>query len=145
MMKGKIVRIMVYPAKGEKGIQAEIVQLKKDLGIEGDFHSTGGDKQISLLSIESRNWIDNAAEKGLCFSRFKENITTEGITLENLRAGHKLMARKTMLEITGESKHCHEECPLFRKGDLCHLSGQSLFAKVIHSGTLRVGDEVEGD
>ena len=142
MINGKVVRLILYPAKGKKGISVESAVLNKDLGMEGDYHATGGDKQITLLSVESRNWMEKVATRGLCFQRFRENITTEGIDLESLKAGHRLLAGTAILEITEVSKHCHEECVLFKKGEPCRLSGQSLFAKVVQSGVIRTGDGI---
>ena len=148
-MAGMVVRLRVYQAKGDKGSSVERVDLEQGVGLIGDFHAnaeglaTKNDRQISLFSLENREWIDNAPEKGLCFHRFKENITTQGLALENLKAGARLKAGTALLEISGESKRCHEECVFLVKGETCRLSGQNLFAKVVESGVLQIGDNIE--
>ena len=144
-MTGTIEKITIYPAKGEKGKTIAEAHLVENHGIEGDFH-TGGKKQLSLLLAESREELmrfkTECNETGLCFSRFKENITIGGISPNALRAGLRLTAGSSIIEITSEIKHCHEECPLFKEGKQCPLAGKSLFAKVIKSGIIRIGDSI---
>jgi MOSC domain-containing protein YiiM len=127
--------------------------------MEGDFHADGGDRQISLFSGEGRQWMEtfkteNAGQEGLCFTKFRENITIQGLPLQTLRAGMRLVVEapfaaasiatgaEVLLEITGEAKLCHDECPLFSAGRACRLAGQSLFAKVLHGGVVRTGDTI---
>jgi len=140
---GIIERIRVYAAKGEKGRDLAEARLIENLGLEGDFHATGGERQISLLFAESREKMPNekpGEEKGLCFARFRENITIRG--LEHAAPGTRITAGDAVLEITGESKHCHEECSLFEAGKQCHLAGQNLFAKVVKGGTIHTGGSI---
>jgi cyclic pyranopterin phosphate synthase len=140
-MNGIIETIKVYSAKGTPGENLSEVKLNENLGLEGDFHAQGGDRQVSLLCAETRDLLILQKEKGLCFSRFKENITIRGIDYGLLRSGVRLEAG-AVLEITGETKSCYEECSLYEAGKRCPLSGMSLFAKVIKGGIIHVGDKV---
>jgi cyclic pyranopterin phosphate synthase len=140
-MNGIIETIKVYSAKGTPGKELSEVRLNENLGLEGDFHAQGGDRQVSLLCAETKDLLVQQKEKGLCFSRFKENITIRGIDCGLLRLGTRLEAG-AVLEITGETKSCYEECSLYKAGKRCPLSGMSLFAKVIKGGIMRVGDKV---
>jgi MOSC domain-containing protein YiiM len=113
--------------------------------MEGDYHADGGgggERQISLCPEEARQWMAAQTRQGLCFRRFRENITTSGIRMEDLKPGTRLNAGEAVLEITEESKHCHDECALFTEGVPCKLSGQSCFAKVIAGGMIRAGDTI---
>jgi MOSC domain-containing protein YiiM len=140
---GSVDAIIRYTEKGVPGIPLTEALFREGHGLEGDFHADGSDRQISLLSRESRQWMEEATEPGLCFTRFKENITTRLVALEKLSAGKQLKAGNVVLEISGETKHCHEECSLFSAGHSCGLSGQSLFAKVVRGGILRIGDTIK--
>ena len=141
-MGGIIERIRAYPEKGAAGADLSQARFIKNLGLEGDFHAKGGERQISLLLIESREQVSNSKEKGLCFSRFSENITIRDLDTTVLTPGMRLSAGKALLEITGETKHCHEECILYEAGKHCQLAGQSLFARVVESGLVLVGDRI---
>ena len=138
-MGGIIKRLTIYPKKGTTGIELAQALLVENLGLEGDCHARGGERQLSLRLTERNS--GEAAEKGLCFSRFKENITIQG--LKSVEPGTRYTAGEAILEISGETKHCYGECALFRAGERCSLAGLSLFAKVLKSGTVRVGDRVE--
>jgi hypothetical protein len=154
-MTGIIESIKAYPAKGGPARELTEARLIDNRGLEGDFHATGGERQVSLLFAEIREKISAEKERGgnffvvtgpagtgggLCFSRFRENITVRGMSPNALRPGLRLAAGEAVLEITGETKHCHEECSLYEAGKLCPLAGKSLFAKVLKGGVIRVGD-----
>ena len=141
-MEGIIEGIKVYSAKGENGKSQSEGRLIENLGLEGDFHATGGERQISLLFTGNSNKTDVLKEKGLCHTRFKENISIHGLAPDAVLPGARLESGEAVLEITGETKHCHEECVLFESGKTCSLAGQNLFAKVLKSGVIRAGDRV---
>ena len=141
-MEGIIEGIKVYSAKGEEGRALSEGRLVENLGLEKDFHATGGERQISLLFTENPGSIIDSKEKGLCHSRFKENISIHGLAPDAALPGARLEAGEAVLEITGETKHCHEECVLFESGKTCSLAGQNLFAKVVKGGVIRTGDKV---
>jgi cyclic pyranopterin phosphate synthase len=146
-MNGIIESIKIYSAKGTPGEKLSEAMLNENLGLEGDFHAKGGDRQVSLLCAETKDLILKQKEKGLCFSRFRENIIIQGFDHDILRSGMRLEAgvfaeNPVVLEITGETKICHKECSLYEAGKRCTLSGMSLFAKVIKGGILRAGDRI---
>ena len=146
-MSGTIETIRTYPAKGEAGRELTEARLVENMGLEGDFHAKGGDRQISLVSAETRELITRQMEngqgmQGLCFSRFRENISVRGLTVPGLTVP-RLTVGDAVLEITGETKHCHEECSLYEAGKSCPLAGRNLFARVLKGGVIRTGDKVE--
>jgi len=141
-MSGIIERIKAYAEKGDAGKELSEGRLIENLGLEGDFHAAGGERQISLLFAENPGSAAGKNEKGLCSLRFKENIAIRGI--ESVTPGARLAAGEAILEITGETKHCHAECALFEEGKRCSLAGQSLFAKVARGGIIRPGDKIDG-
>jgi len=138
----RVEKITIFPEKGKEGRVLQECRFIKNLGLEGDYHAVGGDRQISILFVEKRELLLEEKEKGLCFSRFKENISIRG--LEKALPGTKLAAGETVLEITEEIKHCHDDCPLYDKNKPCSLAGLNLFAKVVKDGFIRVGDRIYG-
>ena len=141
-MNGIIEKIIIYPEKGAAGVELTEAQFIENLGLEGDCHAKGGERQVSLFFAESREKITGAKEKGLCFKRFGENISVRDISPSLLIPGVRFAAGEAVLQITKEIKHCHEECVLYESGKPCLLAGQSLFAKVVKSGFIRTGDSV---
>ena len=142
----KIAGLTRYHKKGEPGEPLQEVNLLEGIGLEGDFHQQrGGEKQVSLFSAEARLWMESQikqSQKGLCFGRFRENILTEGLPLEDLENGNLLYIGDVILRISARGKHCHDECNLFSKGIACRLSESAAFGTVEQGGVIRVGDNV---
>jgi len=133
-----------YSAKGVPGETAQSARLVAGLGMEGDFHANGGERQLSLLSIEERRWMESRTEPGLCFGRYKENILFD-VAQPALVPGTRVAVGEAVLEISDGGKRCFGQCPLFDQGRVCVLAGRSLFAKVARGGIVRVGDYAEVD
>jgi len=149
-MKGIIERIRVYSAKGDAGKDLVEARFIENMGLEGDFHALGGERQLTLLLSDcsrAASRDDSAGQKeqgpmGLCVFRFKENLSISNIAPDALRPSVRLELGEAVLEITGETKHCHPECELYQAGKTCSLAGQSLFAKVLKGALIRRGDTV---
>jgi cyclic pyranopterin phosphate synthase len=146
--RAEVIGLTRYRAKAEPGESLSEMKLVEGLGIEGDFHQ-GGTKQISLLSAETRRWIEAQTEKGLCFARFRENILVAGLP-DDLETGALLSVGDAVLRITAKGKQCYGDCPFFsfsnlsfsNNGTPCRLSGRTMFAAVEQGGIIRVGDAV---
>lgn len=142
---GTIERIRAFPAKGMNGNDLEKGLFIANSGLEGDYHADGGERQISLMIMESQKAITVSASnevKGLCLSRYRENISISGLPSSILKPGLRLIAGEVILGITGEAKHCYPECELFEEGKACSYAGLNLFAKVICGGIINIGDRV---
>ena len=136
---GKIVSLMRYPEKKAPAVVEKELILKQDFGIEGDHHADGGERQISLLTLKEKEWMQNQEVKGFCFKKYKENILLDGIDLSNCKQGDLLKCEEVVLELTSSIKSCHPElCSLVSEGN-CILAGSSRFAKVNCGGTICVG------
>jgi len=141
-MNGYIVSIKQYSASGCAGEELSEARLAENSGLEGDYHATGGERQLSILIAETREQIEYQETKSFCLSRFKENITIGGIDPKALKNDARLAVGEAEVVITGETKHCYRECPVLKAGRQCPLRGMSLFAKVAKSGNVRAGDTV---
>ena len=141
-MNGIIEKIRTYSAKGTAGIELAEAALIENLGLKGDFYARGGERQISILLSENDESQAEQKEKGLCSLRFKENIRIGEMPPDVLVPGTRLEAGEAVLEISGITKQCHEECILYKTGKRCRLAGLNLFAMVVKGGIIRIGDRI---
>ena len=138
----KIAGLTRYSKKGSPGETLSEARLLENIGMEGDIHQ-GGDKQLSLLSAETRKWMDLQAERGLCFAKYRENILTDGMILSDLPDGSRLSIGNAVLRVSLSKKHCYGECGLLSRGAECRLSGGAIFAVVERGGIVRIGDSIK--
>lgn len=127
--------------KGPKS-EARSIRLIKDVGVEGDFHAKGGDRQVSLLATES---IKKIQDKGLTLANgaFGENVITEGIDLCSLRIGQCIQIGEAEVEISRIGKNCVERCLIYYRTGDCIMPREGVFARILKSGRVRSGDPVE--
>ncbi len=75
---------------------------------------------------------------------FAENLTTEGIDLASLPIGTEVsVGEEVVLEVTQIGKECHTKCAIYHQLGQCIMPEEGVFAKVIHSGLVRTGDEIK--
>ena len=111
-----------------------------NIGIEGDKHAIGGDRQIQIASaaaIETLSCCD-----GACFSRFKANVVLDSLPAESLRIGMRLQVGGAEIEITGFKRCPFQDCPMHAKKNSCILLKETVVAKVIRGGLVNIGSFV---
>lgn len=140
----KVVSVNISEKKGEIKHSVPFVELKENFGIVGDAHAGEGIRQISLLGIESINKMKLMGINGLCFGKFAENITTEGIVLFELPIGTLLKIGETLHEVTQIGKKCHasEGCEVARTVGYCVMPKEGIFTKVLKGGKIFPDDEI---
>ncbi|MEF9941104.1 MAG: ThiF family adenylyltransferase [Lachnospiraceae bacterium] len=143
MKQSEISSIYRYKEKGTLGQEEDCVMLLKDMGMEGDIHCQGGERQLSILSKKRKNWIQEQEVKGLCFSRWKENLLIDGDEMNSYPVGTQLVIGTTKLEITVQDKRCFPECKRIQRKMSCELAQGSCFAKVIQGGNISKGDKIK--
>jgi MOSC domain-containing protein YiiM len=140
------VNILAINISEKKGVQKTEVQeafLLENYGIKGDAHAGPGIRQISLLAKESIDKIRDRIDSGLCFGRFAENITTEGVALGTLPIGTRLrLGEEAVIEITKIGKECHNECEIKRLAGECVMPKEGVFGIVVKSGKVYKGDNI---
>ncbi len=149
MNKAKVFSINTSKIKGISKTSIDSATLIEGVGLENDAHAAGGIKQVSLLAIESIR-KQSECEKvkksgtGLKPGDFAENITTEGISLVDLKIGTKLkIGDDVMIEISKIGKDCHKYCAIYYKLGDCIMPREGIFAKVLKTGTIKVHDRIE--
>jgi len=136
----KVKSVCISDKKGRKQAVPQI-NLIENLGVEGDFHAKGGDRQVSLLSSES---IQEMRDKGLTLTdgAFGENIITEGIGLISLKVGQRFFIGEAELEITKIGKECVRRCEIFYQAGDCIMPREGIFAKVLKGGLVLPGVKI---
>ncbi len=141
--QGKILAVCQSEKKGtvKKNIGSGF--LLKGYGLKNDAHGGKWHRQISLLGIESINKMKNK-DFEIDFGSFAENLTTENIILYELNPGTKLLiGKKVLLEVTQIGKKCHHNCEIKSKIGMCIMPKEGIFARVLRSGKVIIGDTIE--
>lgn len=139
---GIVVAISISEKKGEKKHNIPEAKVIESVGIEGDAHAEGGNRQVSFLMEES---IDRMKKEGLSvtFGDFAENIVTSGADLRNIRLGDSIrVGDDCVLRVTKIGKECHTPCIIGRTIGYCIMPDEGVFCAVESSGHIRVGDSV---
>ena len=142
-MSGKVVAVCVSESKGMKKRDVGRGLLVTDHGIEGDGHAGPGDRQVSLLSLESIGKM-RAAGLDVGPGDFAENLAVEGLDLCSLPIGTRLLVgADAELEITKIGKVCHKRCAIYFQAGDCVMPREGIFAIVRKGGSVATGDAVE--
>ncbi len=139
---GKVVAISVSKKKGMAKRNIEKAKLIENWGIEGDAHAGKWHRQVSLLANESINKMRNAGLPNLRAGAFAENITTEFINIPKLEIGTHVKMGNVELEITQIGKECHDRCAIYAQVGDCVMPREGIFAKVLKSGNIEIGEEI---
>lgn len=139
--KGSVLAVCMSAAKGEKKQVVDAIELKVGLGVVGDAHAGNWHRQVSLLPNEAVDELREVLPE-LKAGDFAENILTQGLDLKSLPVGTVLQAGEALLAITQIGKQCHSDCEIKRKVGKCAMPTQGVFAVVILSGSVKVGDTI---
>lgn len=140
---GQVLAVNISELKGEKKHNIGEAYFKEDWGIEVDAHSGIGHRQISLLSLSS---VEKMRKLGadVKYGDFAENITLDGIEVSTLPIGTKIKIGETLLEVTQIGKACtNKACAIKKQVGTCVMPKEGIFAKVINSGVVKVGNTIE--
>ncbi len=146
MKKGKVLSVNVSVKKGTVKHAVNEINLVEDFGVEGDSHAEKGSiRQVSLLGQESVDKMTALGVPGLCFGKFAENITTEGIVLYEIPVGTKMKIGEALTEVTQIGKKCHaaDGCEIARTVGICVMPKEGIFVKVLSGGKVCAGDDIE--
>lgn len=106
-------------------------------GMEGGIQKNP-DRPVSLISLEARQSVDQAVMRGLCFKKFKADITLE---CEQMPETDTILGFGDLkLGILPERKRCWPECILLEKNLPCPLIDGVRYARVESPGKLCLGD-----
>ena len=137
---GKIMAVCLSEKKGTQKKNVHEAVVREDWGIEGDAHAGKWHRQVSLLSGDK---IDAFREKmWVEYGAFGENLVVDGLDFRNLPVGSRFQAGEAILEMTQIGKECHSHCEIYKVMGDCIMPREGVFTRVLHGGTISVGDEL---
>jgi hypothetical protein len=95
-------------------------------------------RPVSLISLQARQAVDQATERGLCFKKFVADITVDCEQMPP--TGALLKSGDFILQILPERKRCWPECELLEKKLPCPLIDGVRYAGVYTPGNLCTED-----
>ncbi len=141
---GRLEKIVYFPAKGEPGVVVDERKVTLESGLDGDWHGLNANGSLTVWTAEARALLTEQGFSGICFRRFKENLSLSGLDLSKLAAGTQLRIGDVVLEVESEKKSCHPDiCPLTEGRADCLLKKQSRYVVVVKAGTLYRGAQVQ--
>jgi MOSC domain-containing protein YiiM len=140
----KIVAVCKSEKKGTVKENIGEGRFEVNFGLVDDAHADCcTHRQVSLLDMSSIEKMRNLGLK-IKPGDFAENLTTEGIELVLLPVGTQLNAGKeVVLEVTQIGKECHAGCAIFKQVGKCIMPKEGVFARVLHGGVVKTGDEIK--
>lgn len=138
---GKVIAVCTSERKGIQKHDVHTAHFSADWGIDGDAHAGRWHRQVSLLSADK---IEAFNQRGanVVPGAFGENLVVDGFDFRALPVGTLLRCGNVLLEMTQIGKECHSHCEIYKKMGECIMPHEGVFARVITSGTISVGDEM---
>ena len=138
---GKVLAVCISEKKGTEKRNVGSACFVEDWGLENDSHAGKWHRQVSLLSYEK---VEAFRARGaeVEHGAFGENLVVEGIDFRTLPVGTHFICNDVELELTQIGKECHSGCAIYQKMGECIMPREGVFSRVIHGGTISVGDEL---
>ena len=139
---GIIQAICISEVRGVQKHAIPEADLTPEWGIVGDAHGGNWHRQVSLLGLEK---IEAFRAKGadVAYGAFGENLVVDGFDFRTLPVGTLLAVGDVLLQITQIGKECHNHCAIYKAVGDCIMPREGVFAKVLHGGHIKVGDEMK--
>ena len=140
MLTGKVIGVNLSTQRGMKKTNVGSGYLIANCGLQGDVHA-GTSRQVSVFMAERAEELTGAS--GLPFQPgdFAENITVQGINLEEVGVGARLLVGEAIVEVTQIGKQEDEPSNLFFPGS-ASLKTEGIYCQVAKSGWVKTGDWV---
>jgi TatD DNase family protein len=138
---GKVLAVCTSEKKGTAKKNAGQGEFRVSHGLVGDAHAGDWHRQVSLLSYEKIAAF-RARGAEVAEGAFGENLVVAGIDFRNLPVGTVLECGEVVLEMTQIGKECHSHCAIFKVMGDCIMPREGVFARVIHGGSIAMGDEM---
>lgn len=113
-------------------------------GIEGDAHSGEWHRQITILAEESVMKFEKETGRKTKSGEFATNIMISGLDTSKVKIGDRFFLNDAEVEITQIGKEPHYyDSPVLKDTGRNIMFDEGLFAKVIKTGKIKIGDKVE--
>ena len=136
---GKVIAVCTSDRKGIQKNDVQSAYFEKNWGLQNDAHAGKWHRQVSLLSADK---IEAFKARGADVTpgAFGENLVVEGFDFRALPVGTLLRCGDVLLEMTQIGKECHTHCAIYHKMGECIMPREGVFTRVLHGGTISVGD-----
>lgn len=135
--------VCISEHKGEQKHPVDCIELRPHHGIVGDAHAGNWHRQISLLSKESVDRMQERVNVPLHPGCFAENVLCEGLDLPAIPVGTQFRLGTALCEVTQIGKECHADCTIRKLAGDCVMPREGIFAVVLEEGVAHVGDAVK--
>ncbi len=136
---GNIIAVCTSEKKGTQKQNVGSARFVENWGIEHDAHAGDWHRQVSLLShdrVEEFRARGAQVEDGA----FGENLVVSGFDFKTMPIGTKFQCNDVVLELTQVGKQCHAHCEIYKVMGDCIMPREGVFTRVLHGGTISVGD-----
>lgn len=137
---GKVIAVCISEKRGTVKKNVQECKVIEGYGLENDAHGGNWHRQISLLSYDKVVDFNNRGGN-VTDGDFGENILVEGYDFKTLEIGTRFKCNDVILELTQVGKKCHQHCEIYHRVGDCIMPREGVFTKVIHGGTIKVGDD----
>lgn len=138
----KVVAVCISEIRGIQKHPVAEAELRENHGIVGDAHAGNWHRQVSLLSVDSVNKLQEKIALRLKAGDFAENVLVEGMKVYELPVGTRLAIGTALCEVTQIGKECHQDCAIRKAAGDCVMPREGIFVKVLKGGTVAPDDEV---
>lgn len=139
---GRVDAVCISEKKGTQKQDVGRAEFVADWGIRGDAHAGKWHRQVSLLSLDR---VEEFRARGAQVEAgaFGENLLVAGFDFKTLPVGSRFRCGQVELEMTQVGKQCHAHCAIYHQVGDCIMPREGVFAKVLHGGHIKVGDEMK--
>ena len=138
---GNVIAVCVSEQKGTQKTNVGSAHFVEDWGIEHDAHAGHWHRQVSLLSHDR---VEEFRARGAQVDdgAFGENLVVSGFDFKSMPIGTRFRCNDVVLELTQVGKECHSHCEIYKVMGDCIMPREGVFTRVLHGGTISVGDEL---
>jgi MOSC domain-containing protein YiiM len=135
---GKVLAVNISEKRETVKINVYEGNLIVGWGLENDAHGGDWDRQISIFPVEAMEKVPENKREEVLNGGYTENITISGIPLEDLSVDKVLKIGDAVVKILHIGKEKYKE-----NGRPYIVSREGRFGKVVKSGRVKVGDNVQ--
>jgi MOSC domain-containing protein YiiM len=137
-MAARVVHLFRATKRREPMESLPTARVITDAGFAGCAHARpGGKRQVLLVDVETLREMD------LVPGIIRENITTEGLSVNALKIGQKVQIGKVELLVSAVCEPC-EELEKVRVGLPAEIVGKrGMLCKVLRGGMIQPGETIE--
>jgi MOSC domain-containing protein YiiM len=133
----RVIHLFRAPKRREPMEELEEARAMKDVGLEGCAHARPqGKRQVLLIDRETLDVFE------LVPGIVRENVTTEGIDVNGLAIGQRVLIGEVEFEMSAVCDPC-EQIEALRPGLQAAMQGRrGMLCRVVRGGLLKRGDEI---